>query len=187
MDTSNILFICGGAFDGLEKIVETRLDHKSIGFNAEIVDKSDKEIGELFRAVTPADLVKYGLIPEFVGRVPITVALEGLDEEALIRILKEPKSALIKQYKKLFEFDGVDLEFEESAVKAIARKAEEHKTGARGLRSIMERVMMDVMYSIPSDETIEKCVITKEAVLGISEPLIVHRDAGKIATTKKDA
>lgn len=175
VDTSNILFICGGAFDGLEKIVETRLDRKSIGFNAEVTDKSTKEISELLKEVSPQDLVKFGLIPEFVGRVPITVTLEGLDRKALVRILKEPKNALIKQYQKLFGFDEVTLRFEEDAIEAIADKAFERKTGARGLRSIMESVMMDVMYRIPSDDTIESCVITKEAVEGTSEPLLIHQ------------
>lgn len=176
IDTTNILFICGGAFDGLEKIVESRLDRKSIGFNTVVAQKSTKEIGELLQEVTPQDLVKFGLIPEFVGRVPINVSLQGLDREALVKILKEPKSALIKQYQKLFEFDEVDLEFEEEAIEAIADKAFERKTGARGLRSIMESVMMDLMYQIPSDETIGKCVITKEAVEGVSEPLTFTRD-----------
>lgn len=176
IDTTNILFICGGAFDGLEKIVESRLDRKSIGFNTVVAQKSTKEIGELLQEVTPQDLVKFGLIPEFVGRVPINVSLQGLDREALVKILKEPKSALIKQYQKLFEFDEVDLEFEEDAIGAIADKAFERKTGARGLRSIMESVMMDIMYQIPSDETIGKCVITKEAVEGVSEPLTFLRD-----------
>ncbi|MBD5528605.1 MAG: ATP-dependent Clp protease ATP-binding subunit ClpX [Lachnospiraceae bacterium] len=176
IDTTNILFICGGAFDGLEKIVESRLDRKSIGFNTVVAQKSTKEIGELLQEVTPQDLVKFGLIPEFVGRVPINVSLQGLDREALVKILKEPKSALIKQYQKLFEFDEVDLEFEEDAIEAIADKAFERKTGARGLRSIMESVMMDTMYQIPSDETIGKCVVTKEAVEGISEPLTYTRD-----------
>lgn len=176
IDTTNILFICGGAFDGLEKIVESRLDRKSIGFNTVVAQKSTKEIGELLQEVTPQDLVKFGLIPEFVGRVPINVSLQGLDREALVKILKEPKSALIKQYQKLFEFDEVDLEFEEDAIEAIADKAFERKTGARGLRSIMESVMMDTMYQIPSDETIGKCVVTKDAVEGISEPLTFSRD-----------
>lgn len=177
IDTTNILFICGGAFDGLEKIVESRLDRSAIGFNSEVTSKQMKEIGELLKEVTPQDLVKFGLIPEFVGRVPINVTLQGLDREALIRILKEPKSALIKQYKKLFNFDGVRLDFEEDAIEAIADKAFERKTGARGLRSIMENVMMDVMYRIPSDESIIKCVVTKGAVEGTSEPLIIHREA----------
>lgn len=177
IDTTNILFICGGAFDGLEKIVESRLDRSSIGFNTEVKTKSSREISDLLQEVTPQDLVKFGLIPEFVGRVPINVALQGLDKEALVRILKEPKSALVKQYQKLFGFDGVKLEFEEDAVEAIADKAFERKTGARGLRSIMESVMMDVMYQIPSDESIVKCVITKEAVEGTSQPLIIHKEA----------
>ncbi len=177
IDTSNILFICGGAFDGLEKIIEARLDRKSIGFNTEVTQKSNKVIGELFAEVTPQDLIKFGLIPEFVGRVPICVSLEGLDKEALVRILKEPKNALIKQYQKLFDMDNVELSFEEDAVLAIAEKAFERKIGARGLRSIMENTMMDLMYRIPSDETIESCVVTKEAVEGTSEPLTIHREA----------
>ena len=176
IDTSNILFICSGAFDGLEKIVENRLNRNSIGFDAEIADKSNREISALLSEVTAQDLVKFGLIPEFVGRVPITVSLQGLDEAALIRILKEPKSALVKQYQKLFGFDDVRLTFEEDALEAIARLAFERKTGARGLRSIMEKVMMDIMYRIPSDETIEECVITKGAVEGTSEPLVIHQE-----------
>lgn len=175
IDTSNILFICGGAFDGLEKIVEKRLDRKSIGFNAEIAKKSSREIGEIFKEIVPQDLVKFGLIPEFVGRVPINVSLEGLDRDALVRILKEPRSALVKQYQKLFDFDDVKLTFEEDAIIAIADQAFERKTGARGLRSIMEKVMMDVMYRIPSDETITECIITKEAVEGTGEPITRHR------------
>lgn len=176
IDTTNILFICGGAFDGLEKIIETRLDRKSIGFGAEVSAKKNiygKD--SLLKEATPQDLVKFGLIPEFVGRMPINVALEGLDEEALKRILKEPKNALIKQYQRLFDLDGVKLEFEEEAVDAIAKMAMERKTGARGLRSIMEHAMMDVMYRIPSDETIEECIITKNAVEGKSGPLVLHR------------
>lgn len=176
IDTSNILFICGGAFDGLEKIVENRLNRNSIGFDAEIASKNSREISELLSEVTPQDLVKFGLIPEFVGRVPINVSLQGLDKEALIRILTEPKNALVKQYQKLFGFDHVELTFEDDAVEAIAQQAFERKTGARGLRSIMEKAMMDVMYQIPSDSTIEKCVITKEAVEGTDEPQIVHRE-----------
>ncbi len=175
IDTSNILFICGGAFDGLEKIVEKRLDRKSIGFNAEIAKKSSREIGEIFKEIVPQDLVKFGLIPEFVGRVPINVSLEGLDRDALVRILKEPKSALVKQYQKLFDFDDVKLTFEDDAIEAIADQAFERKTGARGLRSIMEKVMMDVMYRIPSDDTIVECIITKDAVEGTGEPITKHR------------
>ncbi len=176
IDTSNILFICGGAFDGLEKIIENRLNRNSIGFDAEIAIKSKREISDVLKEVTPQDLVKFGLIPEFVGRVPITVSLEGLDEKALVRILTEPKSALVKQYQKLFGFDDVELTFEKDAVETIARLAYERKTGARGLRSIMEKVMMDAMFQIPSDDTIEECVITKEAVEGNSEPLLIHRE-----------
>ncbi len=177
VDTSNILFICGGAFDGLDKIIETRLDKKAIGFNAQIVDKTTKEIGEILEEVTPLDLVKFGLIPEFIGRVPINVTLEGLDREALVRILTEPKNALIKQYQRLFDMDGVELEVEAEAVGAIAELALERKTGARGLRSIMENVMMDVMYEIPSDETIEKVILTKESVQGKEKPLTIQREA----------
>ena len=175
IDTSNILFICGGAFDGLDKIVEARLDRKAIGFNTEASQKTTKEMDDLLHEVTPQDLVKFGLIPEFVGRVPVCVALKGLDREALVRIMKEPKNALIKQYQKLFDMDDVRLSFDEDAVSAIAEKAFERKTGARGLRSIMEGVMMDTMYRIPSDDTIEQCVITKDAVDGKSEPVVLHK------------
>lgn len=184
IDTTNILFICAGAFDGLEKIVEARLDRKSIGFNAEIGKKVDMGLGELFKDVTAQDLVKFGLIPEFVGRVPITISLEGLDEESLLRILTEPKNALVKQYQKLFEMDEVELIFEEDAVRTIAALAMERKTGARGLRSIIEHVMMDVMFTIPSDNTIASCIITKEAVLGEREPEIVKREQLKLKEAK---
>lgn len=176
IDTTNILFICGGAFDGLEKIIETRLDRKSIGFGAELAGK--KSIygkDSLLKESSPQDLVKFGLIPEFVGRMPINVALEGLDEAALIRILKEPKNALIKQYQRLFDLDDVKLTFEEDAVETIAKMAMERKTGARGLRSIVEKALMDVMYKIPSDDTIGECVITKNTIEGKSGPLVIHR------------
>ena len=176
IDTSNILFICGGAFDGLEKIVESRLDRGSIGFNGEVVSKNNKELEKLLKEVSTQDLVKFGLIPEFVGRVPTTVTLEGLDKDALIRILKEPRNALIKQYQKLFDFDEVKLSFEEDAVTEIATRAFEHKTGARGLRSIMEKTMMDVMYRIPSEDNIAECIITKEAVTGEGQPTLIFRD-----------
>ena len=179
IDTSNILFICGGAFDGLEKIVEARLDRKAIGFNTEVSQKTNKEISDLLQEVTPQDLVKFGLIPEFVGRVPISVTLRGLDREALIRILKEPKNALIKQYKKLVDMDNVELTFEADAVEAIADKAFERKTGARGLRSIMESVLMDIMYRIPSDESIEECIITKAVVDEECEPVVIHKGEGR--------
>ena len=176
INTTNILFLCGGAFDGLEKIVENRLDRKSIGFGAEIANKTEHEIGALLQQVQPEDLIKFGLIPEFVGRVPICVSLEGLDEEALTKVLTEPKNAILKQYKKLFELDGVELEFEDDAVREIAHKAYEKKTGARGLRSILEGIMNDLMFEIPSDDSITKCVITKGAVTGEGAPLIVRNN-----------
>ncbi len=175
IDTTNILFICGGAFDGLEKIIETRMDQKSIGFNAEIADKHEDDISELFHKVLPQDLIKYGIIPEFVGRVPITVSLDLLDEDALVRILTEPKNAIVKQYAMLFELDEVELEFTEDAVKAIAKKSFERKTGARGLRAIMESAMMDVMYTIPSDDSVAKCIITEGAVEGTEKPQLIYR------------
>ncbi len=166
IDTTNILFICGGAFDGLEKIVEGRLDKQAIGFNADITSKKERDLGDLFAKALPQDFVKFGLIPEFIGRVPLTVALHALDKEALVKILTEPKNALTRQYKKLFEMDNVALEFEKDALDAIAEKSLERKTGARGLRAIMENSMMDLMYHVPSDESIEKCIITRETVEG---------------------
>ncbi len=164
IDTTNILFICGGAFDGLEKIIETRMDQKTIGFNADIRDRSEYNIGDVLKHAMPQDFVKFGLIPEFIGRVPVTVSLDMLDKEALLRILQEPKNALTKQYEKLFELDGVALEFDREALEAIADKALERKTGARGLRAIMEAVTLDLMYHIPSDESISRCRITKDMV-----------------------
>ena len=172
IDTTNILFICGGAFDGLEKIIENRLGAGSIGFNAEIVDKQNQDIDELLKQVMPQDLTKFGLIPEFIGRVPVTVALRSLSEDALVKILSEPKNAIIKQYQAFFDLDGVKLEFTEEALTAIAHLAVERKTGARGLRSIMEETMMDLMFTIPSDDTIESCTITEEAVDGSGVPMI---------------
>ena len=165
IDTTNILFICGGAFEGMEKIIDNRIGKKSIGFNAEIADRSsDKKVGEILKQVLPEDFVKYGLIPEFIGRVPVSVTLDLLDEDALVQILSEPKNSICKQYKKLFELDGVSLEFDKDALEAIVDKALERKTGARGLRAIMEAVTLDLMYHIPSDESITKCEITKEDV-----------------------
>lgn len=175
IDTTNILFICGGAFSGLEQIIERRLDRSAIGFNQTVVKKSNKDIGEIFKQVTTRDLIKFGMIPEFIGRVPISVSLDGLDKQALMRILCEPKNALVKQYQKLFRFDDVELEFEEGAVEAVANEALEKKTGARGLRSILEYTMRDVMYEIPSDETIQKCIITEEAVKGQEKPKVIRR------------
>ena len=164
IDTTNILFICGGAFDGLEKIIETRMDHKAIGFNADIKSKNEYNIGDVLKHALPQDFVKFGLIPEFIGRVPVTVSLDMLDRDALIRILKEPKNALTRQYEKLFELDGVKLAFDADALEVIADKALERKTGARGLRAIMEAVTLDLMYHIPSDESITECEITKDLV-----------------------
>ena len=174
IDTTNILFICGGAFEGIDKIIETRLDRKSIGFNAEIAAKHEYDMDVLLHEVLPQDLVKYGLIPELVGRLPVTVSLDLLDKEALIRILTEPRSAIVKQYQKLLELDGVKLEFDRDALTAIAETTLARKTGARGLRAIMENIMMDTMYRVPSDETIKECRITKETVLGTGSPLYLR-------------
>ncbi len=174
IDTTNILFICGGAFEGLEAIIERRKDTKAIGFDADLGVRDRKDVGKILREVMPEDLVKYGLIPEFVGRVPIVVTLDGLDEEALVRILKEPKNSLVRQYTKLMELDGVELSFDEEALYAMAARAVELKTGARGLRSIMEKTMMDVMYETPSDNTIHACRITEKAVKQEAEPEITR-------------
>ena len=176
IDTTNILFICGGAFEGIDKIIEKRLDKKSIGFGAEIAGKHEYNIDRLLGQILPQDLVKFGLIPELVGRVPVTVALESLDREALIRILTEPKNAIVKQYQKLLELDGVDLEFDQDALEAIADTSLKRNTGARGLRAIMENVMMDTMYHAPSDESLKYCRITKEAVLGKNTPLLQQEE-----------
>ena len=170
IDTTNILFICGGAFEGIDKIIETRIDRKSIGFNAEIASKHEYDMDVLLQEALPQDLVKFGLIPELVGRLPVTVSLDLLDKDALIRILTEPKSAIVKQYQKLLELDGVKLEFDKDALLEIAETTLKRKTGARGLRAIMENIMMDTMFTVPSDKTIKECRITKEAVLGLEEP-----------------
>ena len=187
LNTTNILFICGGAFDGLEKIIGTRIGQKSIGFNAEIANEKDDNIGDLFRQVLPEDFVKFGIIPELIGRLPINVALDLLEEEALEKILVEPKNAITKQYKKLLELDGVKLRFDDEAIKAVAKLSFERKTGARGLRAIMEDVMTDVMYEIPSEDDIKECVITKEAVLdGESPKLIMEDNETKLLTSGED-
>ena len=170
IDTTNILFICGGAFEGIDKIIETRIDRKSIGFNAEIASKHEYDMDVLLQEALPQDLVKFGLIPELVGRLPVTVSLDLLDKDALIRILTEPKSAIVQQYQKLLELDGVKLEFDKDALLEIAETTLKRKTGARGLRAIMENIMMDTMFTVPSDKTIKECRITKEAVLGVEEP-----------------
>jgi ATP-dependent Clp protease ATP-binding subunit ClpX len=179
IDTTNILFICGGAFDGIEKIIENRIGKKALGFGAEIVSKHEKKIGELLAMLLPQDLLKYGLIPEFVGRLPVVTTLDSLDEEALVRILREPKNSLVKQYQKLFELDDVLLEFDAPSLRAIAGKAIERNTGARGLRSIMEETMMDIMYDIPSSNNIEKCTITEMTVTNREDPDLVLNENRK--------
>ena len=175
IDTTDILFICGGAFEVLDKIIETRLDRKSIGFNADIREKRQENVGELLRNVLPEDFIKFGMIPEFMGRVPIAVSLDPLSCGDMIRILTEPKNSIVRQYQKLLELDGVELRFNEDAVKAIAEKTISRKTGARGLRSIMEETMMDLMFTIPSDNSIRSCTVTREAVEGKGNPLIARK------------
>ena len=180
IDTTNILFICGGAFDGIDKIIEKREGAGSIGFGADVKSKETRNVGQVLKDIRPEDLLKFGLIPEFVGRVPIVVTLNSLDETALMKILVEPKNSLVKQYKKLFELDGVQLDFKEDALAAIAKKSLERKTGARGLRAIMEDTMMDLMYEIPSDNTTKECVITKDAVEKKAEPEIIHGEPAPV-------
>jgi ATP-dependent Clp protease ATP-binding subunit ClpX len=176
IDTANILFICGGAFDGLEKVIERRVGHRSMGFGAEVKTRQEKQIGDLLRQVMPEDLLRYGLIPEFIGRLPVVVALDALDEEALVRILVEPKNALVKQFTKLFEMDGVELEFNEDALREVAIQAMARKTGARGLRSIFEENMMEIMFDIPSDDKVKRCIVTKEAIAGTEKPRLIRVD-----------
>ncbi len=171
IDTTNILFICGGAFEGIDKIIEKRVDRKSMGFNAEIGDKHENDVDKLLKQILPQDLIKFGIIPELVGRVPINVTLEMLDRDALIRILTEPKNSIVKQYQKLLELDGVKLDFDKEALEQIADTSLARKTGARGLRAIMENIMMDTMYHVPSNNTIKTCQITKDVVLGKEEPI----------------
>ena len=171
-DTTNVLFICGGAFEGLDKIIQRRIGEKTIGFNADIVSQNQDE-EEILRQIQPEDLLKFGLIPEFIGRLPAIVTLKELSEDALVRILTEPKNALVKQYKKLFEIDNVELEFEPEAIRAIAKQAIERKTGARGLRSIIEKVMTDIMYEIPSREDVAKCIVTEGTITGSVQPTLV--------------
>lgn len=174
IDTTNILFICGGAFEGIDKIIEKRIDQKSIGFNVEIAEKHENNVDVLLSQVLPQDLIKFGLIPELVGRVPVNVALEMLDKEALMRILTEPKNALVKQYQKMLELDGVELTFDEKALEAIADISMKRRTGARGLRAIMENIMMDIMYQAPSDDTLRTCHITEDVVKGLGLPECTH-------------
>ncbi|MCR5430873.1 MAG: ATP-dependent Clp protease ATP-binding subunit ClpX [Eubacterium sp.] len=187
INTSNILFICGGAFDGLDKIIETRLDQSSIGFGSEIKEKTDAKTDELFKQVMPEDLTKFGLIPEFIGRVPVTVSLDFLDEDALKEILTTPKNALVKQFEKLFELDDVKLTFTEGALDAIAKKAVDRKTGARGLRSILEAAVMNTMYETPSDETIKECIITEEVINDGAEPELKYNSKTKSKKSNKSA
>ncbi|OUS36744.1 ATP-dependent protease ATP-binding subunit ClpX [Oleispira antarctica] len=178
VDTSNILFICGGAFSGMDQIIRDRTEKSSIGFNATVKAKDDnKDVGSLLKTIEPTDLVKYGLIPEFIGRLPVIATLEELDEVALIQILTEPKNALVKQYQALFDMEGVELEFRDSALSAVAQKAMERKTGARGLRSIMEGVLLDSMYMIPSEELVSKVVVDDSVINGDSEPLMIYEPA----------
>jgi ATP-dependent Clp protease ATP-binding subunit ClpX len=173
IDTTNILFICGGAFDGIERIIQNRIGEKAIGFGAEIRGRQDLSIGEILAKIQPEDLLKFGLIPEFVGRVPVIVSLDALDQEALERILLEPRNALVKQFKKMFDLDGIDLEFKDGAIRAIAEQALQRKTGARGLRSILEDIMLDVMYDIPSRGDVARCVVTEEVVTKGEQPLLI--------------
>lgn len=179
LDTTNVLFICGGAFDGIEKIIQNRIGKKTMGFGAEIKVRTEQKIGEILSKILPEDLLKYGLIPEFVGRLPIIVTLDALDNEALVRILTEPRNALVKQYQKLFELDGVNLEFTHDALKAVAEEAMKRNTGARGLRAILEEVMLDVMYDIPSRSDIARCVVTKDTILKKEPPRVIYMDRKK--------
>jgi len=179
LDTTNILFICGGAFDGIDKIIQNRIGQKVMGFGADIKPKQEQKIGEILSQILPEDLLRYGLIPEFVGRLPIIVTLEALNEDALVRILTEPRNALVKQYEKLFDLDGVNLEFQADGLKTIAQEALRRKTGARGLRSILEDIMLDIMYDIPSRDDISKCVITRDTILKKEKPMLISMERKK--------
>ncbi len=180
IDTTNILFICGGAFDGLEKIIESRTGKKTLGFGAEVKSKTEKQIGEVLADLTPQDLLKFGLIPEFIGRLPVVACLNNLDEDALVEILTKPKNSIVKQYQKLFEYDGVALDFEEDALYEIAHKANLRKTGARGLRSIMEEIMTDIMFEIPSDDNIQKVTVTKKCVTDGVQPEVTEGEKARL-------
>ncbi|RQD69582.1 MAG: ATP-dependent Clp protease ATP-binding subunit ClpX [Tindallia sp. MSAO_Bac2] len=186
INTSNILFVCGGAFDGIESIIQKRVGKKAMGFGADIQSKQEMDVGALLKMIQPEDLLKYGLIPELVGRLPVVATLDLLDEEAFVRILTEPKNALVKQYQKLFEMDHVTLDFEKGVFELIAQKAKETKTGARGLRGIMETMMMDIMYDIPSREDVEKVVITKETILNNIQPTVIYRKSDTKKKKKED-
>ncbi len=176
IDTTNILFICGGAFDGIEKIISRRTQEKSMGFGADVKGKNDENVGEILAKIEPQDLLKFGIIPELIGRLPVIASLDMLDKESLVRIIREPKNAILKQYVKLLELDGVELVMEPDAVEAIAQKALDRKTGARGLRSIMEETLLDIMYEIPSEEDVKKCIISKECVTEKAKPILIKKD-----------
>jgi ATP-dependent Clp protease ATP-binding subunit ClpX len=184
VDTSNILFICGGTFNGLEEIIQHRLGGKVMGFGADIQSQKERKIGEILKMVQPEDLLKFGLIPEFVGRLPVIATLGELDDAALVRILTEPKNALVKQFQKLFEFENVALRFTDSALKAIARKSVERKSGARGLRAIMEAAMLDIMYEIPSMEAVKECVINEEVILSSEDPILLLEQSKEVAASQ---
>ena len=187
VDTGNILFICGGAFAGLEKVIIDRSDKSGIGFGAEVKGESDRtNIGDTLRQVEPEDLIRYGLIPEFVGRLPVVATLEELDTDALVKILTEPKNSLTKQYSKLFDMEGVEVDFREDALQAIAQKAMERKTGARGLRSILEAVLLDTMFDLPSSESVSKVVIDESVIQGESQPMLIYENVDKVQAAPKD-
>ncbi len=179
IDTTDILFICGGAFDGLEKIIQSRIGKKGIGFGAEVVSQDEGNLGSILKQILPQDLLKYGLIPEFVGRIPVVATLDPLDSEAFVRILKEPRNALIKQYQKIFELDGVALEFKDNCLQAIAEEAMQRNTGARGLRAILEETLLEVMFDLPSRDDVERCIITREVVVNKEAPMLATRDKRK--------
>jgi len=181
VDTTNILFICGGAFNGLENIIQQRINEKTIGFGADIKHRKDRKIGEILKNVRPEDLLKYGLIPEFVGRLPVIATLDELSEEALVDIMFKPKNALVKQYTKIFEFENVKLKFQQDALWAVAKEAINRKSGARGLRAILEDVMLDIMYDIPSQENVKECVVSKDVILKREKPLILYENKTKSA------
>ncbi|ETR73505.1 MAG: ATP-dependent Clp protease ATP-binding subunit ClpX [Candidatus Magnetoglobus multicellularis str. Araruama] len=181
VDTTNILFICGGSFEGLDKIIQRRIGNKVMGFEARLISSDDKEIGELLRMLQPEDLLKFGLIPEFIGRLPVIAPLENLRDESLVRILTEPKNALVKQYKQLFAMEGVHLRFTDTALKAIASEALKRKSGARGLRAIMEKTLLDLMFEIPTSSTIQECVINEDVVLNGEDPILVYESSKKQA------
>jgi ATP-dependent Clp protease ATP-binding subunit ClpX len=185
IDTTNVLFICGGAFDGVEKLIKHRVGKKGLGFGSELQPRQDQNIGDILAKIMPEDLLKFGLIPEFVGRLPITVTLDALDEAALVQILTEPRNALVKQYQKLLSLDGIDLEFKDDAVAAVAREAMRRNTGARALRAIIEDIMLDVMYDMPSRQDVSKCIVTKEVVENHDQPLMVTTERGKRPVGKK--